>query len=85
MKERIQVTFWAGLITILITIALIPILIFWIGYFGGWITKILIGKFLVEAFGIFGINFSIDKLPLVTGFVAWICSYLKPSSVTAEK
>lgn len=78
-----------GGLTILGVIALIvififiePWLFFWLAYFGGWIAKITIGKYLVEGFAILGISVPIGKIPLIAGVLGWIGGFFKNISTS---
>lgn len=65
-----------NLIVILIVgLFIAPWLSFWCAYFAGWIAKLVIGKYLVEAFSVLGITIPLDKIPLIAGFVGWICGF----------
>lgn len=50
---------------------------FWICYFEGWLAKIMIGKYIVEWFALFGINLPLDKIPLFAGILGWIGGFFK--------
>ena len=75
MENFLKVTGIIGTIILIIFIA--PWLSFWLAYFGGWIAKITIGKYLVEGFSLFGIAIPLDKIPLVAGFLGWIGGFFK--------
>lgn len=69
-----------GLIVLLIVfIFILPFLIFWCGYIDGYIASVVVGKQLCEGLNIlFNTNyFEPDKLPLMTGAIAWIGSFFK--------
>ena len=57
-----------------------PLLIFTIGYLIGFISKLLIGNLLVEAFSYFGFDIPVDKIPLITGLIAWIAPWFKSNN-----
>lgn len=63
------------IITIFLLIFIVPLLVFWISYFVGWISKIFIGKYLVEGFALVGINLPLNKIPLLAGCLGWIASF----------
>lgn len=63
------------IITILLLIFIVPFLSFWLCYFVGWISKIFIGKYLVEGFALIGINLPLNKIPLLAGCLGWIASF----------
>ena len=52
-----------------------PFLQFWIAYFVGWISKLVIGKYLMAGFAILNIDLPLDKIPLVSGCLGWIASF----------
>jgi len=67
-----------GIIAIIIVMVFImPWVAFWCAYLGGWIAKVTIGKYIVAGFKLFGIAISIDKIPLVAGFLGWFGSFFK--------
>ena len=72
---------WAivGVIAFLIVVIIIqPALLFWLGYFSGWLAKLIIGTKLVTAINmIFGTAFTADMLPMIGGALAWIGSFFK--------
>ena len=70
MKNKTETTI--TLISLLIVmIFIMPWLSFWIGYTIGWITKITIGKYIVEGLALFNINIPLDKIPLISGIITW--------------
>lgn len=80
-----------GGLTILGIIALIvififiePWLFFWLAYFGGWIAKITIGKYLIEGLGILGITVPLGKIPLIAGVLGWIGGFFKNISSSSN-
>ena len=72
---------WAivGVIAFLIVVIIIqPALLFWLGYFSGWLAKLIIGTKLVTAINmIFGTAFTADMLPMIGGALGWIGSFFK--------
>ena len=64
----------------IIAFFIIPFVSFWLAYLGGWIAKIMIGKYLVEGFDILGITLPIDKVPLIAGVLGWIGGYFKQNT-----
>ena len=83
VKEKASV---GGIILLLIaTIFFLPWITFWLCYFGGWVAKIVIGKYLVAGFAILGINLPIDNIPLIAGCLGWIGSFFKNSSVSKKE
>ena len=72
---------WAivGVIAFLIVVIIIqPALLFWLGYFSGWLAKLIIGTKLVTAINmIFGTAFTADMLPMIGGALGWIGGFFK--------
>ena len=62
-----------GLLVVLIS----PWICFWLAYFCGWITKLLIGKYIVEGFALFGITLPLDKIPLLAGVLGWVGNFFE--------
>ena len=58
--------------SILLALFLLPFLSFWFGYFIGWISKILIGSYIVTAFNLIHIQITLDQIPLIGGLLCWI-------------
>ena len=78
---------WAivGIIAFLIVVIIIqPALLFWLGYFGGWLAKLVIGTKLVTAINmVFGTAFTADMLPMIGNALGWNDGFFK--STTAAK
>ena len=72
---------WAivGVIAFLIVVIIIqPALLFWLGYFSGWLAKLVIGTKLVTAINmVFGTAFTTDMLPMIGGALGWIGGFFK--------
>ena len=83
-----DVSGWAlvGVIAFLIVVIIIqPALLFWLGYFSGWLAKLVIGTKLVTAINmVFGTAFTADMLPMIGGALGWIGGFFK-SVRTASK
>ena len=79
---------WAivGVIAFLIVVIIIqPALLFWLGYFSGWLAKLIIGTKLVTAINmIFGTTFTADMLPMISGALCWIGCFFKSISTTSN-
>ena len=79
--SRKDVSGWAlvGVIAFLIVVIIIqPALLFWLGYFSGWLAKLVIGTKLVTAINmVFGTAFTADMLPMIGGALGWIGSFFK--------
>ena len=54
-----------------------PWINFWLAYFGGWIAKITVGKYIVEGFSLIGIALPLNKIPLLAGTLGWIGGFFK--------
>lgn len=61
----------------IIIIFIFPWLNFWIYYLGGWIAKVLIGKYIVQGFAIFGITIDITQIPFIAGFLGWFGGFFR--------
>ena len=76
-----DVSGWAivGVIVFLIVVIIIqPALLFWLGYFSGWLAKLVIGTKLVTAINmVFGTAFTADMLPMIGGALGWIGGFFK--------
>lgn len=72
---------WAivGIIAFFVVLIIIqPALFFWLGYFGGWLAKLVIGTKLVTAINmVFGTAFTADMLPMIGGALGWIGGFFK--------
>ena len=79
--SRKNVSGWAivGVIAFLVVAIIIePALLFWLGYFSGWLAKLVIGTKLVTAINIvFGTTFTADMLPMIGGALGWIGGFFK--------
>ena len=79
--SRKNVSGWAivGIIVFLVVVIIIqPALLFWLGYFGGWLAKLVIGTKLVTAINmVFGTAFTADMLPMIGGALGWIGGFFK--------
>ena len=80
---------WAILIGLALAALLFfvaPFICFWLAYFGGWITKLVIGDTVCSALNIlFNVTyFTPDKLPMMAGALGFIGGYFK-SSFSAKK
>lgn len=65
-------TLLGAIMLIAILIFIVPWASFWLAYFGGWISKIVIGDYLVKGFGLLGLTIPLDKIPLLAGVLGWI-------------
>ena len=75
-----------GIVTFFILIIFIlPWICFWFAYFGGWVTKITIGKYIVEGFSLIGITLPLNKIPLLAGTLGWIGGFFKTYQYTNKE
>lgn len=65
----------SAIIMIILILFIMPWLSFWLCYFIGWISKLVIGKHLIEGFALIGLTIPIDKIPLLAGCIGWIASF----------
>ena len=74
-----------GIIAFLVVVIIIePALLFWLGYFSGWLAKLVIGTKLVTAINmVFGTAFTADMLPMIGGVLGWIGGFFK-STIAAK-
>ena len=68
------------IITLILWCFMAPFIGFWAGYLVGLFSKIMIGKYLVEAFALLKINIPIDKIPLLGGLFGWFYSCFLPKT-----
>ena len=66
----------------IILIFILPIFSFWLNYFCGWITSLVIGEKICYALNLlFKSNyFTSDKLPWIAGALGWIGSFFRTTS-----
>lgn len=87
MKEFIIETI--GIIVLAaIFIVFYPFLLFWVGYFSGWLAKLVIGTKLAAAFNVaFHTSyFTAEMLPMIGGALGWVSAFFKGTrQVTKEK
>ena len=83
-----DVSGWAivGVIAFFVVAFIIePALLFWLGYFSGWLAKLVIGTKLITAINmVFGTAFTADMLPMIGGALAWIGCFFKSISTTSN-
>ena len=86
--SRKNVSGWAivGIITFFVVVIIIePALLFWLGYFSGWLAKLVIGTKLVTAINmVFGTAFTADMLPMIGGALGWIGGFFNSISATSN-
>lgn len=64
-------------ISLICLLFIIPFISFWLSYFGGWICKIVIGKYLIEGLSFLHIIIPINKIPLLAGTLGWFGAFFK--------
>ena len=66
----------AGIVGVILVLAvsliIIPLLIFWIGYFMGWLSTLVCGDALVRGINSFGLHITVDNIPPIAGALCWI-------------
>lgn len=62
---------------IILWVVILPFLLFWLGYFNGWLAKLIVGDALIRGFNtLFNTTyFTKDMLPIIGGTLAWIGSF----------
>ena len=75
-----------GIITFFFVLFIIePALLFWLGYFSGWLANLVIGTKLVTAINmVFGTAFTADMLPMIGGALGWIGCFFKSINTTSN-
>jgi hypothetical protein len=76
-SDKNEKAFTSAIIALILFCIFEPFLIFWLGYFCGWLAKIFIGSHLVEGLNLLHISIEINQIPLFTGVIAWIGSFFK--------
>lgn len=84
-RERENTGCVMAIALLLIAIILGPLLTFWLGYFSGWIAKIIIGETLCEALTHLKLKVTPDMLPWIGGALAWIGSFFHSYSSSNSK
>lgn len=81
MKELI-----GAIVLAIVFIVFYPFIVFWLGYFSGWLAKIIIGGKLAAAFNVaFHTSyFTAEMLPMIGGALAWVGSFFKGTTKTVE-
>ena len=85
MKDFLAVIGMVAFVIILLIFS--PFIMFWLCYFGGWITMHVVGDTLANALNVlFNVQyFSADKIPMIAGALGWIGSYFKASTHLTSK
>ena len=66
---------------IILALFIEPFLIFWLCYFGGWIAKIVIGKWIIAGLALLNIYIEPNQIPLLAGILGWIGGFFKNSNI----
>ena len=78
-----------GLIVLaIVVIVFYPFIVFWLGYFSGWLAKLIIGGKLAAALNVaFHTSyFTAEMLPMIGGALGWISAFFKGTrQITKEK
>ena len=87
--SRKNISGWAIVsvfVFIIVAIIIKPALLFWLGYFSGWLAKLVIGTKLVTAINmVFGTAFTADMLPMIGGALGWIGGFFKSINSSVKK
>lgn len=85
MKDSLSIAGIIGMVIMLVLV--IPFISFWISYFGGWITSIIIGDTLCNALNILfnTAYFTKDMIPMMAGALGWIGGFFKSHSSSSSK
>lgn len=67
------------IIVFIIAIIIMPFVSFVLGYFLGWIAKLVIGKWLVAGFALLRLPIELNDIPLLAATLGWIGSYFRNS------
>lgn len=81
--ETMGIVMMIALIVVLIVIG--PLITFWLGYFGGWLAKIIIGGKLCEALAYLGLTVTPEMLPWIGAALAWIGGFFKSVHSNSSK
>ena len=68
-------------------VVIIPFISYWLAYFGGWVTQLVIGGVLCDSLNTtFGTErFTPDMLPQMAGALAWLGSFFYTASAGSKK
>jgi len=61
-----------GIGIIVLSLIIIPLLVFWVGYFLGWLSTFVCGDALVRGINSFGFNVTMDNIPAIAGALCWV-------------
>ena len=73
--------FIGAIATLIFSIVIMPFINFWLAYFGGWITSLVIGDTLANALNtLFNTtHFTKDIIPMCAGALGWVGGYFQGS------
>lgn len=77
-----------GVLLLIVLLIFAPWISYWLSYFGGWITSLVVGATLCDALNTLfdTTRFTPDMLPQMAGALGWIGSFFKSiSSTTSNK
>lgn len=85
-KDNAELTIIGALALVAVIIILEPLLVFWLGYFSGWLTKITVGTQVCLALNTtFGTSFTPDILPWIGGALGWVGSFFHSAYASKNK
>ena len=85
-RDNVGLVIIGALASIAVIIILEPLLIFWLGYFSGWLTKIMVGTQVCLALNTtFGTSFTPDILPWIGGALGWVGRFFKSVHTSRNK
>ena len=61
-----------GIGIIVLSLIIIPLLVFWVGYFLGWLSTFVCGEALIRGINSFGFNVTMDNIPAIAGALCWV-------------
>lgn len=72
---------------LILALIFLPVIGFWLSYFGGWLVSLVLGPTLCEALNTtFGTTrFTPEMLPWIAGALGWIGSYFKTVNTSYTK
>ena len=76
-----DIGFGGAILIVVVSIFIFPWLAFWLAYFGGWIAKIVFGKYLIQGLAMLGLDITLDQIPLLAGVLGWIGGFFKTTAV----
>ena len=79
-------TIIGAILTAIILVLIIPFCSFWLCYFGGWLTSLVIGDTLARGLNtLFNTtHFTKDIIPLCAGTIGWIGGYFKSKNINTK-